>query len=369
MAADTHATPFTGLTWEGRSVELGEIERELNRLWREVAGTEDNPTPSRSSVLNLVVYTTSDASAEQLNDTIGKLSGRHPLRAIVVSAEPEHQQSSLDTSLNTYCYTDPASGTTVCCEQVLVGANGEPANHLTGIVMPLLLPDLPLYLWWMGEPVYETANFTALVRSARKLIVDSSTYLPTVQGFERLLGIARDQQNGCTVNDLNWLRLAPWFEAVASFFDNPGMCAYLYGIEKVSLEYARQPQDGNANPAQPVLMAAWLYSRLGGELGHVELQAVETDARESGQLLSFLMETRAEGQKAEFAIRMPAKGDGPANACATVGDTKVLDRPVRIGVTTHPEMLDLALESDTRDLPYEEALELAVRLLGRESGK
>lgn len=124
-----HASENTtqGLTWEGKSVQLGDIERELNRLWEQTTATaQDKSARVRSSVLNLVVYTSSDADAEKLSETVGRLSGRHPSRAIILSAEPQHEEPSLDTAINSYCFEDPGSGAQVCCEQVLIGANGSP---------------------------------------------------------------------------------------------------------------------------------------------------------------------------------------------------------------------------------------------------
>ncbi|MEJ7654011.1 MAG: glucose-6-phosphate dehydrogenase assembly protein OpcA [Chloroflexia bacterium] len=313
-----------------------------------------------------MVYTTSDSDAEKLNGIIGRLSGRHPLRAIVLSAEPERPTPSLDTAIRTYCFTDPATGKQACCEQVVVGAYGEPANHLTGIVVPLLLPDLPLYLWWMGEPNVETSNFTSLVRSAQKLIIDSSTFTPSPEAYRALLEIARNTRRACTVSDLNWFRLWPMFEAIAQFFDDRALRPHLFGIEKVTVEYARAPGSNASNPSQAALMAAWLYSRLGEEPKDVELKAVEREGAENGNVLSFEMRTRHGDETAAFRIAEAGDSGRHANACATVGDRTLLDRVVMLNSRSQEEMLDLALESARRDVAYEESLELAARFLEKE---
>ncbi|MEJ7654012.1 MAG: hypothetical protein WKH64_12115 [Chloroflexia bacterium] len=46
MTSGTEAAASKDLSWEGRSIELGDIERELNRLWQEVVGgAHKGPAP------------------------------------------------------------------------------------------------------------------------------------------------------------------------------------------------------------------------------------------------------------------------------------------------------------------------------------
>lgn len=368
----THAEPnaYKGLTWEGKSVEIADIERELNRLWQSnISTAQGRQMPVRASVLNLVVYTTSDADADKLGEMVGRLSGRHPLRAVILSAEPYHAQPSLDTRINSYCFEDPETGSQVCCEQVIVGANGEPANHLTGIVVPLLIPDLPVYLWWMGEPQYESETFTDLIRSAQKLIIDSATFTPTPEAFRQVLAISRSERRTCAVSDLNWMRLWPWLEVVAQFFDHQNLHPHLYGIQSVVVEYAKGSEGEQASPTQAALMAAWLFSRLGEQPDHLQMKPVAAPQIPSGNIASFTMETRHGAETARFVVDQLEDTGLHAKACAQVGERKMLERVVAITPRSRSEMLDIALEGCSRDLPYEDSLEIAAELLKREAAR
>ncbi|MBA2364792.1 MAG: glucose-6-phosphate dehydrogenase assembly protein OpcA [Chloroflexia bacterium] len=355
-----------GLTWEGKSVDLEDIERELNRLWEQTTATAQGKSPRvRSSVLNLVVYTSSDADAEKLFETVGRLSGRHPSRAIILSAEPHHEQPSLDTAINSYCFEDPGSGAQVCCEQVLIGANGEPANHLRSIVTPLLLPDLPMYLWWMGRPDYDADTFVDLIGSTDKLVIDSSSFAPTGEDLRRALTIQRERNRVCAVQDLNWIRLWRWFEAIAQFFDDAALRQQLAGIQRLRVEYARG-QDG-ASPAQAALLAGWLYSRLGQQPGDVELRAVSAESVLPGAVVSFDLDTLHEGKAAGFHVRLKDDDSSHADAYAQVGEQRLSSRSCLITPRTEHEALDHALEGCNRDTPYEESLPIAADLLEREA--
>ncbi len=360
----TNTSQPNGQTWEGKSVALADIEREMSRLWHTTTSTaQDRQMPVRSSVLNLVVHTRSDTDAEQINETVARLSGRHPLRAIIVSAEPHHPEPSLDTSINTYCYDDPATGSRLCCEQVIVGANGDVANHLTGVVLPLLIPDLPVYLWWMGEPEYESEIFTSLMRSTQKLIIDSRSFPPSPATFRQVLDLSRGAGQICAVTDLNWVRLWPWFEVVAQFFDDRSLQPHLYGIRNVVVQYAKGDNDRDPNPAQAALFAGWLFSRLHEKPSQAQLEPVSAPHVDCGNVVSFRLETQHCDQTASFQVGHLEESATHARACADVGGRQSFERVVVTKQRTHAEMLDVSLETCERDLPYEESLQLAIDLL------
>ena len=354
---------FEGLTWEGASVELADVERELSRLWHEtVERSGGADTPVRCSVLNLVVHTSSDADAEQLYETVGRLSSRHPLRAIILSSEPHHTEASLNTTMNVRCADDPASGSRVCCEQVLVEANGEPARRIPGVVRPLLLPDLPVYLWWMGEPPYDAAVFKDLMRPARKLILDTGSFIPQPSTLRRALEISRGENGVCAVTDLSWIRLWRWIETVAQLFDDPALLPHLRGIRRVRVEYAASGEV--ASPAQAALLAGWLYSRLGQKPAPTELVPVPDAAAPGGTVLSFEMETSHDAETARFSVRVDEEGaSASAVARVLVGDETLRERAASVAPRADAELLDIALKGCQRDVQYEEAVAIAAQLL------
>ncbi len=362
---------YEGLTWEGKYVEIADIERELDRLWCEaLAVAEEHQMPVRSSVLNLVVHTSSDADAEQLYETVGRLSSRHPLRAIILSVEPHHQEPSLHTTMRVRCSEDPNTGSKVCCEQVLVEANGEPAKHLRGVVLPLLIPDLPRYLWWMGEPEYDSATFESLITAADKFILDSNSFRPSPATLREALHMSKVSGRVCAVNDVNWIRLWRWLEAVAQLFDDSALHPHLAGIERVRVEYAARP-GCEASPAQAALLAGWLFSRLGPKpSASVELVPVEAPRVFQGGVVSFEMQTRRASETATFEVSADKEGEASAAvARVRVNGEARSERPVMVAPRTDAEALDIALEDCQRDISYEEALEIAAQILERETAQ
>lgn len=359
-------SPYVGLTWEGRSVEIDDIERELYRLWQEATSdNEGRQSPGRSKVLNLVVFGRTDTDLEAMQETVGRLSGRHPMRAMFLTAEPEHTQQALDTKIDTYCCQDPSTGTQLCCEQLSIRAKGDPARHLAGTVAPLLIPDLPTYLWWIGEPEYGSENFSHLLRSTKKLIIDSNSFPASADALRGIGRISDGRAQVCAVTDLSWERLSRWFEAVAQFFDNPRLQPHLAGIERVRVEYSNGDEEDSAPPTQAALLAGWLFSRLGKTPTHIEFRGSSEIEVACGRVTSFGIDTRSGDEAGVFEIQVKAGNPTHAIARAQIDGRTVLEHTVQVAPHEDVELLDISLESCQRDLSYEEAVGVAATLLER----
>jgi glucose-6-phosphate dehydrogenase assembly protein OpcA len=112
--------------------------------------------------------------------------------------------------------------------------------------MPLLLPDLPVFLRWRGRPAFRTEQFRQMLAIVDRLIVDSAEW-PDVPGayaeLEELFETA-------AVSDIAWRRTLPWREALARGWpDVPDRIA--------------------GPPAETALLAGWLRSRAGIDVERV----------------------------------------------------------------------------------------------------
>lgn len=350
--------------WEGQPVPMADIEQELNRLWSEAyGGTGSALVRVRNYVLNLAVVTGSRAEAEHVSAVVGQLSGRHPLRAVILSAEPDHRTSSLDTYITAYSSEDPLSHSLTACEQVIVGVQGEPAQHLAGVAARLLIPDLPVYLWWVGSPDFKSESFQSLVRISRKLIIDSAGFAQDSSALTELLHMSRNRRLDCSVNDLNWIRLWSWFEVIAQFFDDPSLRPYLYNIRALRLEHSAK-EGREPNCAQAGLLAAWVLSRVGKSPDCVSMERADHPELKHGDLVSFSMESEADGHAARFNISYLPDSTLYASSTVHIDGQAVHERIVMLRRRSLPDMLDLALEDTHRDVPYEESLATAASLLG-----
>src|SRR5205823_3808166 len=85
--------------------------------------------------------------------SIADLALRHPSRAIVVLAD-RGARDGTQKRIEMHCRLPIADGARlVCYEQILVRARGDADDRLASAVIPLLVPDLPVFLWWTGTVV------------------------------------------------------------------------------------------------------------------------------------------------------------------------------------------------------------------------
>ncbi len=247
-----------------REVALSEIEPALDRLWREaneMALAGGSSAIARNTALTLVAYTTSADQANTALSSVEDLAVQHPSRAIVLLAEPEQQRALVDARIAVHAQGSGPGA--IYGEEIVIEAQGEAARHVPGVVLPLMVPGLPAFLWWLGEPPWKSALIETMVDGCDRLILDSCEATDS----DRMLAAAADLMNRkrerCTLTDFNWTRQMPWRELTAQFFDAPNLRPYLDGIDHVSVEYAAGDEDAPTNSAQAYLYVGWLASRLG----------------------------------------------------------------------------------------------------------
>jgi glucose-6-phosphate dehydrogenase assembly protein OpcA len=280
----------------------------------------------------------------------------------------------------------------VCYEEVVLTVRGEAAEHLDGIVAPLLIHDLPTLAWWPGDPPFADPVFDQLVELSDKLIIDSSDFSDLLVGFRRLANLRR--RSG--VGDLAWKRLGWWQELTAQFFDAPRFRRYLPNLNRVLIRYALPPSGsassaadrddvapGAVSPiAQAILYASWIASRLTwkrysttqpleeGQLaltleGHyamVELQISGVPAADvpPGDLLSVRLRAHGEVGAAEFIV--DRDGDEATVASNVDGMTAQLRR-ARMEQPLESDLLATSLVADRHDEVYEAAIRAAAVFL------
>ena len=387
-------------TWEERGTSVRAIAGHLASLWDTPTGLDDGDDPrvtekgmphGRASVLNLIVTVVDEAAAERAVHTLVGLGVRHPSRAIVLVPRHRSVGEPIDARISAHCNEVAGGGDRVCYEAVVLTVRGEAAEHLSGIVAPLLIHDLPTHIWWPGEPPWGDPVFEQLVEMGDRVIVDSSDFSALLGGLRRTANLRR--RSG--VGDLSWERLAWWQELTAQFFDAPRFRRYLPNLSRLHVRYAVAPPASDrhdddddvargtpAPMAQALLYAGWIATRLGWrrhrtletltdgglrlrlegrhEMIDLRLEPIATDEVRPGELLSVRLRSLGETGAAEFII--DRDGDDAMVATNADGMTALLRR-VAMESPREPELLSSQLTMDVADPIYEDALRAAAILL------
>ncbi|HEX8025040.1 MAG TPA: glucose-6-phosphate dehydrogenase assembly protein OpcA [Candidatus Limnocylindrales bacterium] len=257
------------LRWNSRTHSIAGIEAELARIWSSVSfettgdgGAPERRVAPRSSVMNLVVIAGRSEVGERIASIVEGLTGKHPSRTIVVSQADPDGPSWLDAQVQAHCMLPREGVAETCAELVYLTAGGEAGQHIAGCVSPLLIHDLPVTIWWPGEPRLDSDQTGDLIEMADRVVVDGSSW--SGEGLTRLVGMSRlPRRFAVHVSDFAMLRQARWREAIASTFDRPNLLPFLGGIESVAVTYAAHDgTPGVSNVVKPLYHVAWLASRL-----------------------------------------------------------------------------------------------------------
>jgi glucose-6-phosphate dehydrogenase assembly protein OpcA len=259
------------LRWTARAHTIAEIERQLARIWAtpdlttQIEGETGRYIAARTSVMNLVVIARRPELAERCAATIQSLTGRHPSRTIVIQSADPDGPSWLDARIEAHCILPREDAPETCAETIHLTAGGESGRHLAAIATPLIIHDLPVTVWWPGEPPFTSRAARDLLAGADRLVVDGSTWsgdgLARLRDMAGLLGTTR-----LTVSDFAMVRQSRWREAIASTFDDPDFLPYLRSLRRVAVTYGTHDETGtpgSTNLVKPVYHVGWLASRLG----------------------------------------------------------------------------------------------------------
>ena len=178
------------------TIDVPAIERELTSLWQQASADEECGV-IRSSTSNLLVYLPGDYDQSEFDDEMSHIAAERPCRALVMIVDRGATDSSITAQVTSRCTIPAGSAKQVCCEQVTINASGSQVEEAPSAVAPLLIPDLPVYLWWRAEPrVEDKGVFGRLAELADRVIIDSARFDDPIKDLRAEARVLRDRQIG-----------------------------------------------------------------------------------------------------------------------------------------------------------------------------
>jgi glucose-6-phosphate dehydrogenase assembly protein OpcA len=346
----------------GGSMSVEQIERELGRLRM----NEDGTLGLRASVLNLIVVTDED-SAQSVTRSVSNIAGHYPSRAIVLISDPEEGDTNLEFQLSAFCSVRGGSGAQVCAEQITIHAEGPPAEHLESLAGPLLISDLPVFLWYPGPFSPSSPEFTGMVSLADRIIIDSAAAGDRAC-LREIAGLLEDPE-APAIGDLQWVMLTPWRALVAELFNPPERAEELDKIRRV--EVLHTP----AGECRALLFVGWLSARLGWRPEGVVSRAEEGRevhfAGPSGEVVLELSPNSPDARfrrvrlySDEYSFQVSRHRDlSDARTTVMRGEELLGELTVRLGGFDLGVILGEELQYRGRDEVYEAAVRTAVEIL------
>lgn len=237
-------------------VDVSALARELRRLWEENAdadGAAGRPVITRACTRNLVALAGGPEGAERATRLVAALASLHPTRAFVVE-ERADDPGRLEAHLLAHCAIR-AGGRHVCCEQISLSVGRAARRRAAGTILPLLVPDLPVFVWVLGAPDWDDPLLARLLDVADRLVIDSRV---SDDPAGLVCGLSRaNREDSWAPGDFEWSRLSSWREAVASLFDEPSTAALPARLAQVRVRYG-----AGGSTVGAALLAGWSLDRI-----------------------------------------------------------------------------------------------------------
>jgi glucose-6-phosphate dehydrogenase assembly protein OpcA len=162
-------------------------------------------SPAMSMVMTLIIVVDEDNSEDAMR-VARQASHEHPARVVGVILGDARGTSEINAQVGT--------GAGWTGETALIRLKGEVVRHAESVVLPLLLPDSPVAIWWPADPPEDPAG-DPLGRLAQRRITDAAA---ATRGKGKAIHL-QCSSYAAGNTDLAWTRITPWRALLAAALD------------------------------------------------------------------------------------------------------------------------------------------------------
>jgi glucose-6-phosphate dehydrogenase assembly protein OpcA len=274
-------------------------------------------SPAMGMVMTLVIVVDEDGAPDAMR-AARQASHEHPARVLGVILGDARGASQVNAQVGT---GDGWTG-----ETALIRLKGEVVKHPESVVLPLLLPDSPVAMWWPSDPPADPAR-DPLGQLAQRRITDAAA---AVRGKGKAIH-AQCASYSPGNTDLAWTRITPWRALLAA------------ALDQHPLKISRGSVTAERISPSAELLVAWLADRL-------KIKVERKNSKGPG-ITEVVLETK------DGPIRI-SRRDG---RLATFSSPGRPDRPVALKRRQLPELL----AEELRRLDEDDVYAATARKLGR----
>lgn len=190
---------------------------------------------ARVATMTVVMLFEDEAIGELARERIRALSAKHPSRVIVLDACRDERLNRVEAA-----------------EWIELGVKDSGPELLRAAVGALRVPDAPIVLLWIACGIDEDARFASLAQLAQTVVYNSSLLDTGHAALCQLVDYV-DAHPDVPLSDIAYLRLGPWQESVAIFFD---------GADVKELAELKSVEIGCGSEPEAFYLLGWLASRL-----------------------------------------------------------------------------------------------------------
>jgi glucose-6-phosphate dehydrogenase assembly protein OpcA len=238
-----------------KEIEIPNIETELQKIWRsKIIGNQ-----LKASLFNLVIYSHEPRRTEYLKGVMTNFLTKFPCRIIFIDHRRDAPTDYLKVTVSDKF--PEAEQSTVSCDQIYIEVTTSLLGRVPYIILPHFVPDLPIYLIWGQDPVYEHEVLPALEQYAVRLIYDSECN-HNLKIFSLKI-LEKMRRSKLEFMDVSWGLIGGWRDAIAECFDCDKYLEALFNSDTITIVYnAVQPDKIFHAERQAIYLQAWLASQM-----------------------------------------------------------------------------------------------------------
>ncbi|MFC9932175.1 glucose-6-phosphate dehydrogenase assembly protein OpcA [Streptomyces sp. NPDC127190] len=246
-----------------------------------VEGRRAIGTPAVGMVLTMVIVTDEENAYDSLK-AAEDASREHPSRTLVViKRQARTLRDRTHSRLDAEVRVGSEAGTG---ETVVLRTYGEASDHADSVVLPLLLPDAPVVVWWPVDAP-DAPSKDPLGVLAQRRITDLYAVERPLEVLETRM---RNYAPGDT--DLAWTRLTPWRSMLAA------------ALDQARARITSAAVEAEADNPSAELLARWLEARLGVAVERVVTTGPVVTAVRLGTADGEIVIDRPEGPLATLSL-------------------------------------------------------------------
>ncbi|GAC1615304.1 MAG: hypothetical protein NVS4B5_04870 [Vulcanimicrobiaceae bacterium] len=326
----------------------------LEQLRQSRAATADfRYVAARVAMMNFVVFVDDPQHRQWVLERAAVVADKHPSRLIILDS------TQATTGVDVVTNVRESGESTILYERVDVGVSTLDHAAIVTLTDELSVPDIPTVLWWSGAKLLASRTFAGLAAKAQTILVDSSGKSRDEATIAEL-AIFHERSAHVVLHDLAFMRLAPWQDMIAQFFDDPDLREDIFSLTALEIE--------SGSDAEALYLAGWLGSRLSWT---ARSRDAFVDRR--GTTIPFTKIERGDRRRVRSVVphaptsvyRAELSDDDDGVVCLTVEGAKAKRIgcvPLQnIGNTT---LIERAILVNAREAIFETSLETVKELLG-----
>lgn len=299
----------------------------------------------RVATMTLFVFVEDSTFIDWARERARLFAQRHASRVLVLNASSASE----------------ASAQVLDREWVELGVQDSTPEQLHSLAAPLLTPGVPHILLWVAPQTASDDRFGVLAPEMQTILLDSSRVRDDASALRDLAAFHKGQPRNGAIHDLAYLRLTPWQEVVADFFDERDFIEDLFDLQRVTVACG--------SDAEGYYLLGWLASRLDWECA----AGCTFTHRRTGRSIDCAIEREGQPRRVKrvtlesHATRFCAELRDTDGAVVSLEVSGSKQRPSRVAPLHDVDiasLLERAILREQADPIFRDALDVAACLLG-----